>query len=164
MPLILIMIYLLNCTLHTIQPDLFQLLWLEVHQLKEQRVNVKELNHRILKRLKQNQMLLKYSCLDIESTEGLYLVIPTALVGTIKDGEKNRKRNRTLGFCNNGNKRTNEVFWATQGHIHQGRAVYRMGYPGLLSTWSLRYTPPPHLTLLLIWAPEVQVFFQTQTF
>lgn len=39
-----------------------------------------------------------------------------------------------------------------------------MGFPGRLSAWSLRYTPQPHLTSLLMWAPEVQVFFQTQTF
>lgn len=48
--------------------------------------------------------------------------------------------------------------------MDQGRAVCHMGFPGLLSTWSLRYTPQPHLTSLLIGAPEVQVFFQSETF
>jgi len=28
--------------------------------------------------------------------------------------------------------RANEILWATQGHEHQGRAVYGMGFPGLL--------------------------------
>lgn len=47
--------------------------------------------------------------------------------------------------------------------MDQGRAVYHMGFPALLSMWSLRYTPQLHLTSLLTGAPEVQVFFQTET-
>lgn len=45
--------------LQTMQSDLFQLLQLEIHWLKEQRRNVKELNRRILKKLKQNQLLFQ---------------------------------------------------------------------------------------------------------
>lgn len=60
----------------------------------EQSVNVKELKHRIFKSLKQNQILPKYISLDRESTENLYFLIPTAL----SYGDKNRKRNRKLGF------------------------------------------------------------------
>lgn len=47
--------------------------------IKGANLNVKGLNHRIFKSLKQNQMLLKDNFLDTESTDSLHFLIPNAL-------------------------------------------------------------------------------------